>query len=77
MLDKKVKLGTGVVDSLNEEANREMKEAGKLLIDEFAKYLKTKITNINWDKIFTKKTEENVLDTWTMKLCEDKLIPTV
>lgn len=69
-----VKLGEGVADDMKTAANQELSEAGKLLINVFAKFLKEKIQGINLEELFSKKNQEKLVSLWSNQLAEKGLI---
>lgn len=76
MQDKKdIKLGDGVADDLKLKTNQELSDIGKLVIEEFSKFLKEKIQGIDFDELFSKKNQEEFIEMFSSQLTEQGLIP--
>lgn len=75
MSDKhEVKLGDGVVDDIKLTANQETSEIGKMLVKVFSDFLKKKIQGINFDELFSKRNQEELVKLWSVQLAENGLI---
>lgn len=76
MQDKEeIKLGDGVADDLKLKTNQELSDIGKLVIEEFSKFLKEKIQGIDFDELFSKKNQEEFIEMFSSQLTEQGLIP--
>ena len=76
MQDKKdIKLGDGVADALKLKTNQELSDIGKLIIGEFAKFVKGKIQDIDFDKLFSKKNQEEFVEVLSTQLAKKGVIP--
>lgn len=70
-----VRLGEGVADDMKETANQELSNIGKMLIGVFANFAKEKIQGINLDELFSKKSEEELIDLWSNQLEKKGIVP--
>ena len=69
-----VKSNSSVADALIQYWKIKLIENGKALIDEISKYLKENIQNINWEKLFNRKTKDELLNIWSDQLAEQGFI---
>lgn len=69
-----VRLGEGVADDMKHTANQELSDIGKMLIDIIARFAKGKIQDIDLDKLFSKKNEEELVALWSNQLAEKGLV---
>lgn len=70
-----VRLGEGVADNMKQTANQELSDIGKMLIGIIAKFAKGKIQDIDLEKLFSKKNEDELVALWSNQLAEKGLVP--
>jgi len=70
-----VRLGEGVADRWKQEANQELANAGLLLIKRISAVIQEKIQNIDFNQLFSKEDEKEILNSWSAQLVEEGLVP--
>lgn len=75
MSDNKVKLGDGLTDGVKKQVNQETLSVCNLLLERFFDFIKIKVQDIDFEKLFSKKDKDEVIALWSSILVENKLIP--
>lgn len=71
------RLGAGVREELTRECNRLLIESGKEVLAFLAEFVRKKGREINFEELFSKKNEEELLALWSEKLAKQGLISQV
>ncbi len=75
MSDNKVKLGDGLTDGVTKQANQEIKIICNLLLERFFEFIKGKVQDIDFEKLFSKKDKDEVIALWSTIIVEKGLLP--
>ena len=75
MSDNKVKLGDGLTDGVKNQVNQETLSICNLLLERFFDFIKGKVRDIDFEKLFSKKDKDEVIALWSSILIENGLIP--
>ena len=77
MLEDKsnVKLGDGLADGLKSQANQEMLSTCNLLLNRFFEFIRGKVEDIDFEKLFSKSNKDEILSIWSSILAEKGLVP--
>ena len=70
-----VKLGDGLADGLKSQANQEMLSTCNLLLSRFFEFIREKVEDIDFEKLFSKKEKDEILSIWSSVLAEKRLVP--
>ena len=75
MSDNKVKLGDSLTDGVKKQVNQETLRVCSLLLERFFDFIKEKVQDIDFEKLFSKKDKDEVIVLWSSILVENELIP--
>ena len=75
MSDNKVKLGDGLANGVKNQVNQETLSICNLLLERFFDFMKGKVRDIDFEKLFSKKDKDEVIALWSSILVENDLIP--
>lgn len=70
-----VRLGEGVADSLKHQTNHELTVFGTELIKKVFAFMQEKVENIDFNQLFSKDDEAEILSSWSAQLVEKGLVP--
>lgn len=76
MSENNVKLGDGVLDGVKNQVNQETLSICSLFLEHFSEFIKGKVQNIDFEKLFSKKNKEEIVSLWSATLAEKGLLPT-
>ena len=75
MSDNKVKLGDSLTDGVKKQVNQETLRVCSLFLERFFDFIKEKVQDIDFEKLFSKKDKDEVIVLWSSILVENELIP--
>ena len=75
MSDNKVKLGDGLANGVKSQVNQETLSICNLLLERFFEFIKEKVQDIDFEKLFSKKDKDEVISLWSSVLVENGILP--
>ncbi len=70
-----VRLGEGVADSLKQETNQGLTALGVVLINKVFAFMQEKVESVDFNQLFSKEDEKEILASWSAQLVEEGLVP--